>query len=109
MDEPDNVTSLVPEETSPSTTIEDGDYIIQSALGDAVLDVAGASKANGANVQLYETNDTSAQEWHIALEDDGYYSIKSLASGLYLDLDGAMARNAQNVWQYAGNGTLAQR
>ena len=109
MDEPDNVTSLVPEEASPNTTIEDGDYIIQSALGDAVLDVAGASKANGANVQLYETNDTSAQEWHIALENDGYYSIKSLASGLYLDLNGAMARNAQNVWQYAGNGTLAQR
>ena len=90
--------------------LEDGDYLIQSALdGNYVLDVDGASKEDGGNVQIYEYNGTDAQKWRLTLEDDGYYSLVSLTSGLYLDLNGAIAQNSQNVWQYTGNGTLAQR
>lgn len=36
---------------------------IRSVLGDVVLDISGASKSNGANVQIWHSNGTAAQSW----------------------------------------------
>ena len=42
----------------------DGTVTLHSALKyGLVLDVAGASTANGANVQVYASNGTKAQRW----------------------------------------------
>ena len=87
----------------------EGDYVIKSGVGSYVLDVAGASKSNGGNVQIYEYNGTNAQKWHISSDADGYYTLKSLASGKYLDVSGGKAANSTNIQQYEGNGTLAQK
>ena len=44
-----------------------GRYMIQTALGDRVLDIAGASKKNGANLQIYKDNGTDAQRFLIMI------------------------------------------
>lgn len=74
-----------------------------------VVDVAGGSHANGANVQLYESNGTAAQQWKFVLNSDGSYTIKNVNSGKVLDVYGASFKDGTNVWQYQSNGSAAQR
>lgn len=74
-----------------------------------VVDVAGGSRADGANVQLYESNGTAAQQWKFVLNSDGSYTIKNVNSGKVLDVYGASFTDGTNVWQYQSNGTSAQR
>ena len=56
---------------------EAGDYVIKNSNGKA-LDISSASKANGANVQLYTSNNTKAQVWRLKYNGDGEYVISSL-------------------------------
>ena len=97
---------------SPSAApFADGDYIIRSTLTtSSVLDVAGGSKASGANVQLYSWNGTNAQKWKLTYDSaSGFYTIASLVSGNVLDVSGASTSNGANVQVYAPNGTKAQQ
>lgn len=78
------------------------------------LDVAGASRENGANVWQWEYYDpsTHTQDWIINEVDQGaYYTIQSRGSGYYLDVAGGVAADNTNVqiykWVSANN--LAQR
>lgn len=88
--------------------IVDGLYTIQSLVGAPfVLDVAGGSKDSGANVQIYESNNTDAQKWKFSFLN-GYYTIISAASGKALDVSGANRADGANVQQYQPNGTDAQ-
>lgn len=97
-------------EASQSEEVKPGVYYIQSALpGRYMLDVAGASEASGANVQIYTSNKTAAQRWRVSLEDDGTYTICNVASGRYLDVSGGAATSGANVQQWKGNGSAAQR
>ena len=98
-----------PSVSSPSTVV-DGWYELHLASASSyVLDVSGASRNNGANVQIYSRNGTNAQKWYVHRESDGYYSLRSGASDKMLDVAGAGAAMTTNVWQYAGNGSAAQR
>ena len=72
-----------------------------------MLDIAGASTKNGANVQQYEANGTEAQQWIIQKYEDGY-CIASKLSGQYLDIAGGKTANGTNVQMYDGNGGSAQ-
>ena len=57
---------------------EEGYYTISSKLDlNKVIDVDGAKKANGTNVQLYSNNNSVAQIWYLHKLDDGYYYITS--------------------------------
>ena len=52
--------------------IEDGAYIIRSAVNSKyVLDVAGGSKNDKANIQLYADNGSRAQDWVISHDSKG--------------------------------------
>lgn len=96
--------------SSSSGAITPGDYYIQSQVsGTLMLDVTGASKAKGANVQVYTSNKTKAQVWRIASAGDGTYTIKNVNSGKYLDVSGGKAADYANVQQWSKNGTAAQR
>jgi hypothetical protein len=54
------------------------------------LDVAGASKDNGAPVQLWQCNGTDAQRFQwIATDRSDHFLLKNVNSGKCLDLDGA--------------------
>lgn len=63
----------------------DGSYKITNTKNGLVLDVAEASKNSGANIQIYESNDSNAQRWNIyeTFKKDGSskgYILRSLVS-----------------------------
>ena len=85
-------------------------YVIKSSLkSDYALDITGASKANGANAQMYAFNTTKAQQWEYRVDSNGNATFKCLASGKMLDVTGAGKASGTNVWQYVSNGTAAQK
>lgn len=89
--------------------VEDGTYTISSSLSDdIVLDVKSASMANQANVQVYKSNDSSAQRFEISYVADGYYSIKAEHSSKALDIKSGSKSNGANVQQYTWNKSNAQ-
>ena len=91
-------------------TIEDGVYAIRSAINTRyVLDVNGASKENGANVQLYEYSADNQKRFKVTYLGDGYYTIIALHSNKSLDVKDASKQKGANVWQYEQNGTDAQK
>ena len=66
------------------------------------MDIDNANTYNGANVQLFNSNNTAAQKFSIKSVGDGYYKIQCEATGKVLDVsDGSMASNA-NVQQFHG-------
>lgn len=97
-------------DTAGTDAVADGTYEILSAVNSGYsLDVTGASKKNGANIQLYQVNHSGAQTWILSHDSEGYVTLKSQASGKVLDIPGGLAKNGSNVQQYASNGTKAQK
>ncbi|MDX3851881.1 ricin-type beta-trefoil lectin domain protein [Streptomyces sp. AK02-01A] len=74
-----------------------------TGLGGKCVDVASASSANGAAVQLYDCNGSGAQQWTVST--DG--SIRAL--GKCLDLTAAGTANGTKAQLYDCNGTGAQQ
>lgn len=91
--------------------IEDGVYAVSSALNSTqVLDVQSASKSRGANIQLYASNQSLAQQFEFKYDTlTGFYKITNINSGLVLDVAGGNCENKANIQQYTSNDTLAQR
>ena len=69
----------------------------------------GASKNNGANVQLYEYSVAAQRRFKIKYLGDGYYSIIAEHSNKALDVKDASKQKGANVWQWEQNGTDAQK
>lgn len=90
--------------------LADGTYVVETALQSGkVMDVSGGSSANGANVQLYQSNGTNAQRWRVTHDSKGYVTLTNVGSGKVLDVNGASTADGANVQQYASNGTWAQK
>ena len=90
-------------------TLEEGIYVIHSALDDTkVLDVSGASKKCDANVQIYGTNGSKAQQFVVKRLDNGNYNIYSYNSGMVLDAKDGKNANKTNVLQYFPIGRKSQ-
>ena len=70
----------------------DGSYKIVSAKNDKCLDVENGSSDDGANIGVYENNDTDAQRWYIYKCGNGY-QLKPKCS------DCVMEMNAWNFYQ----------
>lgn len=70
----------------------DGSYKIVSAKNDKCLDVENGSSDDGANIDVYENNDTDAQRWYIYKCGNGY-QLKPKCS------DCVMEMNAWNFYQ----------
>ncbi len=100
----------VPAAAGTRVNVANGLYVFTSALKSGmVLDIAGGSKKNGGNLQLYASNGTDAQKFTVVRGSDGYYQIRCLNSNLALDISGGSTRSGANVQQYAVNGTKAQK
>lgn len=102
--------ALVGEKTSEgeasTVSIAEGDYIIKSDLATKyVLDAKSAGKSNGTNVQLYASNMTKAQRWHVSYDADGNAIITNANSGKVLDVD----KKSRNVQLWTDCGTDNQR
>ena len=90
--------------------LSDGTYSFASKLKASMkMDVYGAARNSGANVQLWTGNGTSAQRWKVAHDGNGYVTLTSANSGKVLDIYGAGTANGANVQQYTSNGTYAQK
>lgn len=86
-----------------STSVSNGTYYLYTALAsNKVADIAGGSTADGANVQLYDFNASSAQIFVITKMSNGWYQIKNL-DGKVLDVSGAERRSGANVIQWSWN------
>lgn len=86
-----------------------GVYILRSALNvGKVLDIAGGSTSDKANVQIYQQNDSKAQYFVVTRVSGDYYKIESMLSGKVLDVSGGSAVSGANVQQYTWNGSDAQ-
>lgn len=75
-----------------------------TGLGGKCVDVAAASSANGAHVQLYDCNGTSAQSWTVGNSDN---SLRAL--GKCMDVTAASTASGAKVQLYDCNGTAAQQ
>ena len=65
-------------------------YKITSKLNkNYVLDVAGGSKDNGVNIQLYKWNGTSAQVFNFKRVNNGHYTITNYGSGKQVVMQGS--------------------
>lgn len=95
---------------STSADVANGTYFIRMASrANSVLDVSGGSSADGANVQIWQNNDTGAQKWNFSRNVDGSYTIVNAASGKALDVKDAAASSGTNIQQWSRNGSAAQR
>lgn len=87
---------------SPSPVVDPNAYYnVRAKISGKVLDVEGASTANGANVQqwaLYSANDN--QKWQFKDAGDGYYYVVAKHSGKVLDVKGASTADGANVQQW---------
>ncbi|WP_063762153.1 ricin-type beta-trefoil lectin domain protein [Streptomyces sp. NRRL F-5123] len=73
-----------------------------TGYGGKCVDVAGASSANGAAVQLYDCNGTGAQQWTVGSDR----TLKAL--GKCMDVASAGTADGTQVQLYDCNGTAAQ-
>ena len=85
-----------------------GYYRIAQYRQNVSLDVDDESTANGANVQVWYNNDTSAQQWQITGDASSGYRVKARCSGKNLDYQGGVLAQGTNVQQYVEDGTPAQ-
>lgn len=94
----------------PGFIISDGDYVIESSSNLAmVIDVENGSKNNGSNVQIYQSNMSSAQRWTFTRQGDSeYYTITLCGTDFALDVRDASLRDGANVHIYKANGSNAQ-
>jgi hypothetical protein len=103
------ITNTIP---TGSKTVSDGEYHIVSALNNSYgVTVAGASKNNQANVQLWNsvTEGNINELFCMKYLSNGNYVITSKNSGKCLDVKNASTASGANVWQYTPNNSKAQQ
>ena len=98
---------LTPVQAKAAVNVKEGTYYFYTGLGNRVLDVKGAGKSNGTNVQIYTPNKTKAQQFKVQ-KVGKYYKIINVNSGKALDVKGGSTKNKANIQQYKYNGTKAQ-
>lgn len=90
-------------QTNSSQTLKNGEYTICSAVNTKyVLDIAGGSQANGANVQLFEESKVPQQVFMVKYLGNDCYSITAKHSNKALDVAGRR-KEARNQYMAISN------
>lgn len=84
-------------------------YELVAVHSGKALDVSGASKQNGANVQQWVRNGTPAQHWRFEPTGDGYYALIAECSGKALDVKDRSNSDGANVQQWDYGHTANQQ
>ena len=71
------------------------------------LDVVDGSLTAGANIRLWPSNDSVAQQWSVEVSDTGY-RLRARCSSFYMDVYNGGYANGTNVRTWLGNGAKAQ-
>lgn len=92
-------------------TIDDGIYSFASALSSSfVLDIAGASNADGVQLALWTKNGGINQLFQVKYDAaDGFYTIRPLCSGKSLDVSKNSSLATTPVLQWAYSGRINQK
>ncbi len=91
----------------------DGYYYIASAVGDGgtfMLDIAGKKTTNGANIDIYQYNGGTNQQFMITPNADGSYKLRTRVSNgkSAVEIADASAQSGANVQQWEINGANCQ-
>lgn len=90
--------------------IEEGYYRIHSKLNyNFVFDVLNDSQEAGANLQVYEINNSNAQKFKITKRVDGTYKVANIRSGKVADVLGATFQNGTNIQMWDDTDNAAQK
>jgi hypothetical protein len=83
-----------------SATACPGDYLMSK--GDEIASmINNLLRPLSWSVQMYQVNNTVAQDWHIQLSDHkGWYKIRSGANDMLLNVKGAATTSGSPVWAY---------
>lgn len=94
-----------------ASSLPNDTYFISSSLRDSAgLDIPGGSNNAGAKIQLYDANQSAAQQYKLTRHgDDGTYEIRNVDSGKVLDIPNGNAYPGAPVQQYDSNDSNAQR
>ena len=85
--------------------MSNGTYRIGTAVGTKmVLDVAGGSKEDGANIQIWTSTNVSQQNFKVTYKSNGTYLIEAEHSGKVIQV----AKDGKNVEQATKNGSKKQ-
>lgn len=96
--------------TENRDTLADGTYTLDTLLvSGKSIDIPGGTTTSGTKLQIYTTNNTSAQAWTISHDSKGYITIKNTDSGLALDVLNANAASGAKIQLYSSNNTWAQK
>ena len=74
-----------------------------------VLDVSNGSKNSGANVWVFQSNNTNAQKWKVKKDSVGYITFINIGSNKALDVYNGSAKDETNIWQFNYNDSYAQK
>ncbi|MDE6706823.1 MAG: RICIN domain-containing protein [Oscillospiraceae bacterium] len=88
--------------------LNNGFYQITQRTTNMSIDVNEASEERGANVQMWTSSNSTAQQWSITKTSDGY-KLQAKCSGFCLDVYGGNVENNSNLNVWEDNGTKAQR
>lgn len=97
----------------------DGSYKILTRISDgkSAVEVANADKSSGANIQQWELNDASCQNWILepvsnpgcTMNTSFVYEFKNVNSGMVMDIANGKMENGTNVQQWTSNGYDCQK
>ncbi len=90
-----------------NANISDGVYNIESKLNTNLrLDVAYGGSSNGANLWLYQSNHSSAQQFRVTKQSDGKtYRLQAVCNDLYIDNGGSSDIDFNtHMWEWASTG-----
>ena len=93
---------------------ENGSYKIISAFDGRCLDIADASSASGANVQVVGDNGNAAQRWYIYKTSHSYngqdaYTFRGGCTECVLDVADGSGADGANIQVWTANQTPAQQ
>ncbi len=92
--------NLVSTDTSGSVIVTEGTYSLMPACATGSrLDVYGGSSVECANIQIFQKNDSDAQQFTITNVGGPYYKITAKCSGMVLDVQGMSTESGSNVYQ----------
>ena len=93
-----------------ANTLKSGTYVVKALCSKrCVLDIYNGSKADAANVQIWESNNGANQKWKVAVDGSGYVTLVNVASGKALDASGGTGLQGDNVIQWSSNGGWNQK
>jgi|GEM_PF-4918810 len=87
----------------------DGFYHFQDYDSGCLLDLADADLKKGTNVQVWDSNNCTAQDWVLEDAGDGCYYIRSRCNGYYLDVKDGVVSDTTNVRTWEGSKSNAQK